>query len=108
MKKLLAILHNDLYVEVICLSFFVIAFCYMPFENFIDGYVKILTNSAVLLQDFVYIGDDINDIACLEYAKYKITVPHALEKVKNFAEIQITDSDGGDGAFREVVDCLIG
>jgi len=56
MKKLLAILHNDLYVEVICLSFFVIAFCYMPFENFIDGYVKILTNSAVLLQDFVYIG----------------------------------------------------
>lgn len=56
--------------------------------------------------EYVYIGDDINDIECLEYAKYKITVPHAVDKVKKIRGIQITKNEGGNGAFREVVDCL--
>ena len=58
--------------------------------------------------EYVYIGDDINDIECMEYAKYKITVPHAVPKVKKIKGIQITNNDGGDGAIREVVDCLTG
>lgn len=58
--------------------------------------------------EYVYIGDDINDIECMEYAKYKITVPHAVSKVKKIKGIQITNNDGGNGAFREVVDCLTG
>ena len=52
--------------------------------------------------------DDINDFACLEYARYKITVPHAPEKLKNIQDIQVTEKDGGEGAFREVADCLAG
>ena len=59
-------------------------------------------------EEFVYIGDDINDFACLEYAKYKVTVPHAPEKLKNIPDIQVTEKDGGEGAFREVADCLAG
>ena len=59
-------------------------------------------------QEYVYIGDDVNDLECLEYAKYKITVPSAVEKVKSLKGIQITSSKGGEGAFREVADCLIG
>ena len=57
-------------------------------------------------EDYVYIGDDVNDIECLNYAKYKITVPNAIAKVKNINNIQITTSNGGEGAFREVADCL--
>lgn len=56
----------------------------------------------------MYIGDDINDIECLEFAKYKITVPHSVAKVKAVEGIQITESVAGDGAFREVADCLAG
>jgi len=56
--------------------------------------------------EFVYIGDDINDFECLDFAKYKITVPHAPEKLKNIKGIQITETEAGNGAFREVVDCL--
>ena len=59
-------------------------------------------------EEFLYIGDDVNDIECLEYAKYKITVPHAVEKVKSVKGIQITENSAGNGAFREVADCLIG
>ena len=58
--------------------------------------------------EYVYIGDDVNDFDCLNYAKYKITVPHAPEKLKRIKGIQITQNDGGSGAFREVADCLAG
>lgn len=59
-------------------------------------------------EEFLYIGDDINDVECLEFAKYKITVPHSVQKVKEVEGIQVTENQAGSGAFREVVDCLIG
>lgn len=74
----------------------------------IDVLKNIISKYSLSPEDFVYIGDDINDIDCLKFAKYKITVPHAVSKVKEIEGIQITDNNGGNGAFREVVDCLIG
>lgn len=59
-------------------------------------------------EEFLYIGDDINDIECLNFAKYKITVPHSVQKVKDVGGIQVTENEAGNGAFREVADCLIG
>lgn len=57
--------------------------------------------------EFLYIGDDINDLDTLNYVKYAITVPDAVDKVKAVEGIQITTSRGGNGAFREVVDSLV-
>lgn len=57
--------------------------------------------------EFLYIGDDINDIAALEFSPVRITVPNSTSKVKQVENIQITTERGGDGAFREVVDCLL-
>lgn len=74
----------------------------------IDILKSIVEKYALTKEEFVYIGDDINDIQCLEYAKYKVTVPHAVKNVKQVLEIQITENDGGNGAFREVADCLLG
>lgn len=59
-------------------------------------------------EEYAYLGDDVNDLDCLNFAKYKITVPHAVDKVKSVKDIQITSNQAGNGAFREVVDCLIG
>jgi len=59
-------------------------------------------------EEYLYIGDDINDLESLTFAKYRITVPHAPEVLKNLDGIQITSCDGGLGAFREVADCLAG
>lgn len=56
--------------------------------------------------EYLYIGDDINDIEALKFAKYKVTVPDAVKSVKEIPDIQQTTQRGGDGAFREVVDCL--
>ncbi len=57
-------------------------------------------------EEYLYIGDDINDIECLNYAKYKITVPNATKRIKSISGIQMTEENGGDGALREVADCL--
>lgn len=69
-------------------------------DNIIEKYK--LTN-----EEFLYMGDDVNDYDSLISAKYAITVPHAVDKIKNISHIQITQNSGGNGAFREVVDVLI-
>lgn len=74
----------------------------------IDVLKDILKKYNLTQEEYVYIGDDVNDLECLNYAKYKITVPHAVEKVRKVKNIQITESEAGNGAFREVADCLVG
>lgn len=74
----------------------------------IDVLKSIIEKYNLSQEEYVYIGDDVNDLECLEYAKYKITVPHAVEKVKTVEGIQITENQAGNGAFREVADCLAG
>ena len=74
----------------------------------IDVLKSLIEKYSLSQEEYVYIGDDVNDLECLNFAKYKITVPHAVEKLKSAEGIQITENDGGDGAFREVADCLSG
>ena len=57
--------------------------------------------------EYLYIGDDVNDYESLCYVKHRITVPDAVDKIKNIEGIQITDTHSGNGAFREVVDAVI-
>lgn len=73
----------------------------------IDVLKEIINKYNLSQEEYVYIGDDINDLECLKYAKYSITVPHSVEKVKKTEGIQITEKTGGFGAFREVADCLV-
>lgn len=73
----------------------------------IDVLKGILNNYALSLEEVLFIGDDVNDIECLNYVKTKITVPNANKKVKEVERIQITSAIGGDGAFREVVDSIL-
>ena len=73
----------------------------------IDVLKSIIEKYNLKEEEFVYIGDDINDYESLKYAKYAITVPDAVKKIKDIEGIQITDARGGEGAFREVVDTLV-
>ena len=57
--------------------------------------------------EFLYIGDDVNDYDSLCFTKHKITVPDAIRKIREIKGIQITQTHGGNGAFREVVDALL-
>lgn len=68
---------------------------------------EILKKHNLSEDEFVYIGDDVNDYESLSYAKHAFTVPNAVEQIKNIPHIKITSRAGGDGAFREVVDALL-
>ena len=72
----------------------------------IDVLKSVLEKYSLSQEEYLYIGDEINDLECLEYAQYKVTVPQAHKKIKEIAGIQITDVPAGEGAFREVADCL--
>ena len=70
--------------------------------------VKLIIQKYNLKEDeFVYIGDDVNDFDSLCYSKYRVTVPDAVKKIKEIPNIQTTSAKSGDGAFREIVDALI-
>lgn len=73
----------------------------------IDVIKSIIEKYNLTKEEFLYIGDDVNDFDALNYAKYRITVPDAVDKIKNIENIQITSAHSGNGAFREVVDALI-
>ena len=73
----------------------------------IDIIKSIVENYRLNKDEFLYIGDDINDLESLKFAKYAVTVPDAVKSVKNIDGIQITEARSGNGAFREVVDSLL-
>lgn len=58
--------------------------------------------------EYIYIGDDVNDYDSLCFVKYAVSVPSAVKKVLDIEGIQITNTASGCGAFREVVDSIIG
>ena len=58
--------------------------------------------------EILYIGDDINDIPAFELTDYPVA-PQNRNPVLDFKvnKLQITESFGGNGAIREIADCLV-
>ena len=77
-------------------------------RNKLDVLKNIVDKYNLSHEEFIYIGDDVNDYDSLCYADNALTVPTAVEKIKSIQHIQITQNIGGNGAFREVVDSLVG
>ena len=73
----------------------------------IDVIKSIIEKYNLSEDEYLYIGDDVNDYDTLCFVKHKITVPDAVKKIKNIEGIQVTDTRGGEGAFREVVDSIL-
>lgn len=76
-------------------------------RNKIQVLKDIVEKYSLSKEDFLYIGDDINDYEALMYSKNAFTVSEAVDKIKSIPHIKITKSPSGAGAFREIVDILI-
>lgn len=61
----------------------------------------------ISLKEIAYIGDDLNDIELLSHVGIAGTPSSAPSYVKSLVSI-ITDSKGGEGAFREFVEKILG
>ena len=76
-------------------------------RNKLEVLESIINKYHLTEDEYIYIGDDVNDYDSLVKTKFAITVPDAVNKIKTIRGIQTTSAQGGNGAFREVVDALI-
>jgi 3-deoxy-D-manno-octulosonate 8-phosphate phosphatase (KDO 8-P phosphatase) len=79
------------------------------YEGFLEkqpALEKLVEESGVSPQQMIYIGDDIYDIPLLKTVACAVTVPEAVDAVKEVAHY-ITNRSGGLGAVREICDLLL-
>ena len=67
---------------------------------------SLIEKHKITKENVVYIGDDVNDVECLDYVKFPATVPEAHKSILEKTNIYVTKSSCGNGAFREVTDLI--
>lgn len=71
------------------------------------GALKEFAASArVELAEICYMGDDVNDLAAMELAGLSVAPANASRDVLDHADV-VTQSPGGNGAVREIIDALL-
>lgn len=79
---------------------------YLGVKNKVEVSLKICEDLNISLSDVAYIGDDINDIPLLSKVGLAGSPSNAKEYVAKYSSI-ITNSRGGEGAFREFVETIL-
>jgi len=69
-------------------------------------FLQLLEENGVTAPETVYIGNDINDIGCLEIAGCGVAVADSHPEVLRVAD-HILKASGGNGAVRELCDLMI-
>lgn len=67
---------------------------------------EICDNNNIVLDDVVYVGDDINDLEAIEKVGFGCSVANGAELAKKAAKY-VTRSNGGNGAIREIIDLIL-
>lgn len=67
---------------------------------------QIVAERSLERENVAYIGNDVNDLACMSYVGIPIAVADAVPEIKNVARI-ITTNRGGYGAVREFADLIL-
>lgn len=79
-------------------------------HNKVEKLKEILDNSELSYENVAYIGDDLNDLDCMNVIKMSggiIGCPNnAVNEVKSLADF-VSTRNGGDGAVREFIEWII-
>lgn len=84
-----------------------IDYLYQGVTNKVDVASELCDKLNISLSDVAYIGDDINDLGLLKHVGISGAPDNAAEYIKAVVKI-VTKRKGGDGAFREFVEIIIG
>ena len=79
---------------------------YEKSKNKIKDLEDVIAKTGVSAEQIAYIGDDLMDLEVIERVGFGVTVPHALQKIKEKADYT-TNNKGGLGAVREVCEMII-
>ncbi|TDN89166.1 N-acylneuraminate cytidylyltransferase [Salegentibacter sp. 24] len=67
---------------------------------------KIILDKKISFSQIAYIGDDINDMACMSAVGWAIAPKNAMAEIKEIADLNLS-SDSGSGAIREACNFII-
>ena len=84
-----------------------IDFLFQGVKNKLHVAKKLCIELNISMNELAYIGDDLNDINLLENVGFSATTNNAPCYIKEKVDF-VTSKDGGNGAFREFVEELIG
>jgi YrbI family 3-deoxy-D-manno-octulosonate 8-phosphate phosphatase len=79
--------------------------CFHGVDDKIGLLQEICKKRKVKASEVFYMGNDINDLACLNFAEISVTVPDAHPYVFSHARY-MTSTVGGHGAVREMCDII--
>ncbi|MGE5340704.1 MAG: KdsC family phosphatase [Candidatus Omnitrophota bacterium] len=80
--------------------------CIQSCDNKRETLLAISKEKDIPLSQIAYVGNDINDIECLEIVGFPVCVADAYPEVKPYAK-WITTANGGYGAVREFCDLIL-
>lgn len=75
-------------------------------EDKIGDLIDLASRLGIDRSKVVFVGDDVNDLDCVQWAGIGVSVGDGVDGLKAEAD-WITDRPGGQGAIREVVDRLL-
>lgn len=71
-----------------------------------DALEALLAAEGATFAQTAYIGDDVNDVACLQKARLSATVPDCADGVAEHVHY-VTRRRGGEGALRELIELVL-
>ncbi|MFH1326432.1 MAG: HAD hydrolase family protein [Candidatus Falkowbacteria bacterium] len=80
--------------------------CYDATDDKISKLANVAKEMGVEMENVCYIGNDINDLACLKKVGFGVAVANSYPTILSAADY-VTKNKGGDGAVREVCDILL-
>lgn len=82
-------------------------YCYLGCKNKVAIATSLCEKLRLTMDDVAFIGDDLNDMALLKLVGWAGVPSSASEYVKSLANVKLVKK-GGEGAFREFVEAIIG
>ena len=79
--------------------------CLQGIDNKKDALKDYCFENQIELTNVIYIGNDINDLECMNSVGFPIAVADAFEEIKEVSIYTLT-RNGGDGAVREFCDLI--
>jgi len=80
--------------------------CYQGVSDKYHTLKALLAERRIAPQDVIYVGNDVNDLKCMEWVGCSVTVRDADPRVRSKAKI-ILSKKGGEGAARELCDLVL-
>lgn len=83
-----------------------VQYLYQGISNKLNVAQKLCTELGISLEEVAYIGDDLGDLKLLQAVGFSAAPANAPAYIKAAVQL-VTNTKGGDGAFREFVETML-